>query len=68
MPKDFELETLYEIWSNQDGSSIEVGPDRDGLDLVEIRQRDEGHKIIARITMAKEQAELLKVALGRMTD
>ena len=63
---EFELETMHEIWGN-DGV-IEVGPDRDGLDLIEIRLKEkmDGElKILARITMRPEQAQLVGLAITK---
>ena len=31
------LEILYEVWDDSHGTHFEIGPDRDGLDLIEIR-------------------------------
>jgi len=65
---EFELEELYEIWGND--SVIEVGPDRDGLALVEIRvkeQRAGKWEIVSRILLLPEQASLLILALSRLT-
>lgn len=65
---DFELEQMCEIWG-PDGV-IEVGPDRDGLHLLEIRakERREGkYEIVARITMMPEQAYLVMHALQKLT-
>ena len=59
----YTLERMFEVWDDGSGSSIEIGPDRDGLDLVEVRARDQG-KIVARITMSKEQAALVAKALS----
>lgn len=62
----FEMETMREIWG-PDGV-IEVGPDRDGLDLIEVRIKDKdggAYKIINRMTLTIEQAQLLSMALGK---
>lgn len=61
----FSMETLYEIWNDKHGDKIEVGPDRNSLDLVEIRQI-EGGKIHTRISMPREQAGLVAEAIVRM--
>lgn len=59
----YTLERMFEVWDDGSGSCIEIGPDRDGLDLVEIRQTDAG-KVEARITLTKEQAALVAKALA----
>ena len=61
--KGDSLETKHEIWNADHGTRIEVGPDRDGLDRVEIRCVDEKGKIGERITMEKAQAALVAQAL-----
>jgi hypothetical protein len=55
----FSLEVVYEIWDDRDGNKIEVGPDRDGLGLVEIR--DQESKV--RLTLPLDKARLLATAL-----
>jgi hypothetical protein len=67
---EFELEKMFEIWG-PDGV-LEVGPDRDGLDLIELRLKEREAKtspyaIVARITMRPEQAHLLSQALLQLT-
>lgn len=63
----FSLEHMFEVW-NDDGSGarLEIGEDRDGLDLVEIRQKSGDNKIEARITMQPEEARLAAIALGQI--
>ena len=64
----FEMETLREIWNGEDKSHYEVGPDRDGLQCVEIRYRDEAGKIGERMTFPPEMARLISVALTKCAD
>ena len=59
----YSLERLIEIWNNDDGTRIEIGPDRDGLGLIEIRERNEKSVIEGRLTFNKEQAHLIAQAL-----
>lgn len=59
----FEMEQVYEIWDER-GDCLEIGPDRDALGLIEIRQRYSG-EITNRISLEKEQAKLLISALAR---
>ena len=59
------MEILYEIWDDAKGDKIEVGPDRDALDLIEIRSIEDG-KCVSRITITKEQAVLVSRALDFM--
>lgn len=61
----FSLERKFEIWDDGSGSHVEVGPDRDGLDLIEIRQYEaDAAKCHTRMTFTKEQARLICQALG----
>jgi len=60
---NYELETVREIWDNKTGGRFEVGPDRDGLDLVEIRGKDSRDIIEQRIVMQPEEAKLVAEAL-----
>jgi hypothetical protein len=59
----FTMEKMIEVWNDEDGSVIEVGPDRDSLGLVEIRMKDEAGKIERRLTMHPERAKLVAHAL-----
>jgi len=60
----YEMETMREIWPGDgDGERIEVGPDRDGLGLVEIRMREEDNTVSNRIIIAPEGATLIATAL-----
>ncbi|WP_394475050.1 hypothetical protein [Ralstonia mannitolilytica] len=63
----YEMEQLFEIWDNADGTRVEVGLDRDGLGLLEIRQRDEKGNIEARMTFPFELARLVAEAVSRIT-
>jgi hypothetical protein len=65
----YELETMREIWPNHGGGEyIEVGPDRDGLKLVEIRQRERDGKISSRIAFDVEAARLVATAMLKCID
>jgi hypothetical protein len=62
----FSMENMVEIWDDKHGECLEVGPDRDGLDLLEIRQMDSNGKVHNRITLVKEQALLLVEAISEV--
>jgi hypothetical protein len=62
----FTSETVVQIWDDKDSTRIDVGPDRDGLDLVEIRQYDAQGVIASRITMPREQAVLVAKAIDKL--
>lgn len=59
----FTLETLREIHNDEDGSRYEVGPDRDGLDCVELRYRNLEGQFIERMTFPPDLAYLIADAL-----
>lgn len=62
MDKKPYMEKVYQIWNNY-GERTEVGPDSDGIDLVEIRNYTDTKEISQRITMTRETAKLLIEAL-----
>lgn len=56
-----KLEIIYQLWM-EDGDRIEVGPDRDGLDMIEIRSFD-GGKLETAILLDKELAKQVSECL-----
>ena len=56
-----KLEIVYQLWM-EDGDRIEVGPDRDGLDMIEIRSFD-GGKLETAILLDKEPAKQVSECL-----
>lgn len=63
-----ELEVVRQVWNTDFHHMIEVGPDADGLGLVEIRYKDEEdkyNKTLARITIPVDSAKLLARAIGQ---
>lgn len=63
----YSLEQMFEVWTDKSGECVEIGPDRDGLELIEIRYKDETGKITSRLCFTKEQAKLVCTALGKLT-
>lgn len=61
----YSLEKLFQIYNNNSGDCIEVGPDGDGLDLIEIRIRDDG-KVRQSISFTFEQAPLILKAITEL--
>lgn len=59
----YTMELIRKVWNDKDGYSVEVGPDSDGLDLVEVRCRDDQGKISNRFAMTAEQAKLVAEAI-----
>lgn len=58
----YSVETVKQIWDDRHGSRLEVGPDRDGLDLVDIRSYSDDNKC-TEFTTTQEQALLLAEAI-----
>lgn len=58
----YSYEVKYEIWNDKTGECIEIGPDRDGLELIEIRLRLD-NKITTRMVFTSEEAILITKAL-----
>jgi hypothetical protein len=61
----YSVETVKEIWNNKTGEHIEVGADRDGLDLVEVRLYDDCNysKASNRMSFTQEQAIMVAEAI-----
>jgi hypothetical protein len=55
----YTSEKCFKIWDDEAGYRFEVGPDADGLDLLEIRFVDSVGKIQDRIVFDKEAARLI---------
>jgi hypothetical protein len=61
----YEIETLREIWpTNGEGERLEVGPDRDGLGLLEIRWREPQGEVRKRICLDIDAAFLVAKAIN----
>ena len=56
---EFSLEIKREVWNDKRGSRVEIGPDRDSLGLIEIREYDGNSKIINRSTFHPDSASLI---------
>ena len=61
----YSLEQMFEIWDNKAGEVIEVGLDRDGLGLIEIREKV-GGKIQRRLALNTDQVKFLIIALQKL--
>ena len=59
----YTTEIMRVIWDDTTGESIEVGPDRDSLKLVEIRYRSDDGKLGNAMTFTPEQARLVAAVL-----
>ena len=68
---DYELETMKQIWNNRHGMHLDIGPDRDCLDLLEIRQYEMiggKDKMGSSVLMSWEEADLLQQALKQLLE
>lgn len=63
---NFSLELSAKVWDDDHGCFIQVGPDSDGLDLVEMKQYNEDNKCTARMIMTKREALLLAEAINTL--
>ena len=59
----YNIEKVYEIWNNEYGDRIEVRPDRDGLECVEIIDKEPDGTIRSKIILIIEQARLVATAI-----
>lgn len=67
----FSTEVFRKIWDDEDGCYLQVGPDGDSLDLVELRTVDEESKKYygdIRIAMWPDQARQVAAALIACAD
>lgn len=64
----YSFETVQQVWDDKSGERIEIGPDRDALELIEIRHVSNEGKTGQSVVMTKEQAELVYKALGKLLD
>jgi hypothetical protein len=65
--QSFSREIVHKIYDDETGEHIEVGPDADTGDLLEIRQVEQG-KILARIVGHPQQLRLLAESILMLTE
>lgn len=65
MADSYTLEFAIRVYNDTSGDYVYVGPDVDGLDLIEIRYV-ENEKIHSGIYMPKEQARLVAEAINKV--
>lgn len=61
----YTLEAHYEIWNDKQGTCITLGPDRDGLELIQIDQKDSDGIISGTLFMTVDEAKILAMALDQ---
>jgi len=67
MANKFSTEIVHKVYNDKTGDCIEVGPDADCGDLIEIRQV-EGGKLCVRICGEPEQMRLVAEAILKLTE
>lgn len=68
MAEKYELEAHYRVYDNEHGEYIEVCPDADGLDLVEIRSCEADGTITNRVTFHPDCGQLVLEAIKKTLD
>lgn len=68
MNREMSLNMVMQVWNDDTGERIEVGEDRDGLGLLEIRYVSEDGKFGADIRMQPEHAPKLIEAIQRAAE
>lgn len=56
----YSVERPLQVWNDKSGDRYEIGPDRDGLDLIEIRVYSADGKVLDRVSMPREVWNLLR--------
>jgi hypothetical protein len=62
----YTIERVIKVYDDDNGEYVYVGPDGDGLDMVELRAYTEGNRITSRLAMTKEQALLVAKAIKEL--
>ena len=66
MTDDYTLEHSIKVWDNRHGDHVYVGPDADGLDLVDLRYVNGDGRISARITIPREMVVMVSKAINEL--
>jgi hypothetical protein len=61
----YSLEAVFEVWNDTTGERVQVGADRDGVDLVEIRSLASDAAFTGSVMLTDEQVPLVIDALTR---
>lgn len=61
--RSYTSEIVRKVYDDQHGNHIYIGPDADGLDLVEVREVDDKNVILGRFVMNPIQAKMVGEAL-----
>lgn len=68
MPKGTSSVMVMQVWNDQTGERIEVGEDRDGLGMIEIRYVSDDGKTGADIRFQPEDADKIVDAIQRVAE
>lgn len=68
MLNKYSLESVYEIWNDQLGTHLRVGPDADGVGLIDIKYVNESGQTVPsdRLKITLDEAKLLITALQKV--
>ena len=66
MADSYTLEFAIRVYNDTSGDYVYVGPDADGLGLIEIRYVEDEYIIHSRIRMPREQARLVAEAINKV--
>lgn len=55
----YTVDRVVRVYDNREGSHFYVGPDADGLDMVEVRDVDAGNHIDARLCLGSPEHAVL---------
>lgn len=64
----YSIEIMREVWDDASGDHIEVGPDRDGLGMVELRYGKDGQRMSFPPEMAYLIARAITACADEVTD
>lgn len=69
MANKYELEQVFQVWDNEAGTCIEIGPSRDlGDPLLEIRRRDASTEVVESVSFDRGEAPYILKALMQLID
>jgi hypothetical protein len=66
--QNLSMEIVHEIWDDDTGTHIEIGEDRDGLQMVEIRQYEGKLEPYNRMMFTVGEAQMVSSALFRLVN
>ena len=59
----YSVDVVRRVWDDKTGELFEVGPDSDGLNLVQIAYKAEGCKVVNHMVFTPEQARFIAAAM-----